>query len=469
MKQVSSAEMSAEPYQQWASYDPLYDPLTRSHPGTGQDYAPTYWAATAGPAPQDDGPVSADSDTDVVVIGSGFTGLSCALHLAREHGIKATVLEANRVAWGCTSRNGGQAQLASGRLSRSEWIARWGLDTARRLHAEILDAMETFKGLVAEIDCDPQPGGHLFVAHKPAALAKLEAEAKVLRDSFDYPVEMLSRAQLHDRYFREDEAVGAMHEPEGIGVHPLKLAYGYLRAARALGARVHPASPVTWWETRDGVHHLRTPGGTVKARAVAVTTGGYTSQVLHPRLRNRIMPIMSNSMVTRPLTPAEIDACNFRTHEVVTDTRTLRFYYRLLPDNRLQIGSRAAITGSDAANPRHEQLLHEGIARKFPPLAGIESDYSWWGWVDVSHDMMPRVTRAQDRSDVFYALGYGGNGVMYSSQAGRRMAQLVAGQPDGAFDLPIFSTELPGHPLAPVRRLGQALLYRWYHLRDERL
>jgi len=233
MKQVSSAEMSAEPYQQWASYDPLYDPLTRSHPGTGQDYAPTYWAATAGPAPQDDGPVSADSDTDVVVIGSGFTGLSCALHLAREHGIKATVLEANRVAWGCTSRNGGQAQLASGRLSRSEWIARWGLDTARRLHAEILDAMETFKGLVAEIDCDPQPGGHLFVAHKPAALAKLEAEAKVLRDSFDYPVEMLSRAQLHDRYFREDEAVGAMHEPEGIGVHPLKLAYGYLRGAGA--------------------------------------------------------------------------------------------------------------------------------------------------------------------------------------------------------------------------------------------
>jgi len=174
-------------------------------------------------------------------------------------------------------------------------------------------------------------------------------------------------------------------------------------------------------------------------------------------------------MVTRPLASGEIAACNFRTHEVVTDTRTLRFYYRLLPDNRLQIGSRAAITGSDAANPRHQRLLHEGLARKFPPLAGIESDYSWWGWVDVSHDMMPRVTRAQDRSDVFYALGYGGNGVMYSSQAGRRMAQLVAGQPDGAFDLPIFSTELPGHPLAPVRRLGQALLYRWYHLRDERL
>ena len=469
MKQVSLSDATITRHRAWARYDPHYDPLTRPHPGRGQDYAPTYWAATAGEAPEDDGPISADVDVDVAIIGSGFTGLSCALHLAREHGIKATVLEANRAVWGCTSRNGGQAQLASGRLSRSQWIARWGIGTAKRLHAEILDAMGTFKALADEFDCDAQPGGHLYVAHKPSALAKLEAEAKELRETFDYPCEILSRDALHERYMREDEAVGGMHEPEGIGVHPLKLAYGYLRAARAGGAKVHPASPVTGWETRGGIHHLHTPGGTVKARAVAVATGGYTSQVLHPRLRSRIMPILSNSMVTRPLTPDEIGACNFRTHEVITDTRTLRFYYRLLPDNRLQIGSRAAITGADAANPRHARLLHEGIARKFPPLAGIEVDYSWWGWVDVSHDMMPRVTRADGGADVFYALGYGGNGVMYSAQAGRRMAQLVAGQPDGAFDLPIFTSELPGHPLAPVRRLGQALLYRWYQLQDERL
>jgi len=469
MKQVSFAETPQKNEQAWSRYDPLYDPLVSPTPGTGRDYAPTYWVATAGPAPEDDGPITADTDADVVVIGSGFTGLSCALFLAREHGIKATVLEANRAVWGCTSRNGGQAQLASGRLSRSQWIKRWGLDTAKRLHSEILDGMNTFKGLTAEIDCDAQPGGHLYVAHKPSALAKLKAEAGLLREKFDYPCEILSRAQLHERYMREQEAAGAMHEPEGVGVHPLKLAYGYLRAARAHGARVHPASPVTGWETKQGIHHLRTPGGTVKARAVAVATGGYTSQELHPRLRSRIMPILSNSMVTRPLTTEEIAACNFRTHQVITDTRTLRFYYRLLPDNRLQIGSRAAITGADATNPKHQQLLKNSVARKFPPLAGIHIDYSWWGWVDVSHDMMPRITRAEGGADVFYALGYGGNGVMYSAQAGRRMAQLVAGQEDAALDLPIFTSPLPGHPLAPFRRLGQALLYHWYQFRDERL
>ncbi|MFW6024230.1 MAG: NAD(P)/FAD-dependent oxidoreductase, partial [Dichotomicrobium sp.] len=468
MKQVSPANAPTPHETHWAPYDPLYDPLTAKTPGHGQDYAPTYWTATAGPAPADDGPITADIDADVVVIGSGFTGLACTLFLAREHGIKATVLEANRAAWGCTSRNGGQALASSGRLPHSQWIRRWGLDTAKRMHAETLDAMETFKTLIREIDCDPQPGGHLYVAHKTSALRKLETEAALLREKFDYPCKILSRDQFHEQYMREAEAVGAMHEPEGIGIHPLKLAHGYLRAVRAGGATVHPASPVTGWETRGGVHHLRTPGGTVKARAVAVATGGYTSQSLHPRLRSRIMPILSNSMVTRPLTAHEIAACNFRTHQILTDTRILRFYYRLLPDNRIQIGTRAAITGADAANPKHQRLLEDGIARKFPPLTGIEIDYSWWGWVDVSHDMMPRVTRAENGTEVFYALGYGGNGVMYSAQAGRRMAQLVAGQCDGAFDLPLFTSALPGHPLAPFRRLGQAMLYRWYHLQDER-
>ena len=153
---------------QAAPYDPHFDPLV-SGPGTDQRYAPTYWVDTAGPPPEDDGPVRADMDADVVVIGSGFTGLATALFLAREHGIRATVLEANRAAWGCTSRNGGQGQNASGRLYRSQWIARWGIDTARRLDREIRDGFETWKSLVSQVDCDAQDGGHLYIAHRPRA------------------------------------------------------------------------------------------------------------------------------------------------------------------------------------------------------------------------------------------------------------------------------------------------------------
>ena len=214
-----------------------------------------------------------------------------------------------------------------------------------------------------------------------------------MNEQFGYAVRVFERDALHRDWCDEREAAGALYEAEGVGIHPLKFTYGLAARARALGVRLHTASPVQDWSVRGGVHHLRTPGGTVRARRVAVCTGGYTGQRLNPLLKNRLMPILSNSVVTRVLTEAERTACNLRSQTFMTDTRALRFYYRLLKDNRLQIGSRSAVTGADAADPVHEKLLTDAIARKFPPLAGIAIDHSWWGWVDVSHDMMPRIAR----------------------------------------------------------------------------
>jgi glycine/D-amino acid oxidase-like deaminating enzyme len=268
-----------------------------------------------------------------------------------------------------------------------------------------------------------------------------------------------------------------MLEQEGVGIHPLKFTYGLIKQARALGVQVHPSSPVLAWNTVGGIHHLRTPGGTVHAKRVAVCTGGYTGQTLNPLLKNKIMPILSNSVVTRVLTDAELSATNFKTHTFLTDTRTLRFYYRLLPDKRLQIGSRSAIHGADASNSKHLKLLTDAIARKFPPLAGIQIDYSWWGWVDVSHDMMPRITQPDPAQSVWYALGYGGNGLAFSTWAGKRLAERVAGKDadQAVFKLPIYDSPLQppnlfgvvqSPALAPFRRLGQRILYQWWGLQD---
>ncbi|TEA78729.1 NAD(P)/FAD-dependent oxidoreductase [Allopusillimonas ginsengisoli] len=461
------AEHSPERSFKESPYDPLYDPLV-SRTGRGQAYAPTYWVATAGPPPADDGPVDHDFDADVVVIGSGFTGLVTALNLAEEHGVKVVVLEANRAAWGCTSRNGGQGQNASGRLYRSQWIQRWGMDVAKRLDAEIHSGFDYWKSLIATIDCDAQPGGHLYTAHRQKKIAFLENECRVMRDVFGYDTRMLSRGELHERYAADQEAVGALHEPDGVGVHPLKLAFGYLRRLRALGVKVHTASPVQGWDTINGVHHLRTPGGVVRARRVAVATGGYTPQRLHKALTNKIMPILSNSMVTRVLTPEEREAAGLHSTTFITDTRTLRFYYRLLPDGSMQIGSRSALTGADAKNEKHLDLLKEGLYRKFPTLRGIPIAYSWWGWVDVSHDMMPRIVQPNPAEQVFYAFGYGGNGVSFSAHAGRRLAERVVGKDGKQWDLPIYNSPLPGHLFAPFRRLGQSMLYKYYYLRDEK-
>ncbi|WP_048306114.1 FAD-binding oxidoreductase [Halomonas sp. PR-M31] len=456
-------------------YDPAYDPLKSKTPGQGRDYAPTYWIGTAGEPPEDDGPVTQDMDVDVVIIGSGFTGLTAAIFLAQEHGIKATVLEANRSSWGCSTRNGGQAQCASGRLKRSQWIERWGLDTALKMHEECVAGMNTFKELIKDIDCEPQYGGHLYLAHRDKVMKTLEKEAKLLRETFDYDAQMLDADTVKRDWVGDTEAAGAMHEPEGIGIHAGKLAFGYHKKARALGAKIHPCSPVQGWETRNGVHYLKTPGGTVKARAVGIATGGYTSQSLHPELKNRLLPILSNSLVTRPLTEKEIDDCSFKTKQVITDTRILRHYYRRLPDNRVQIGSRSAISGKDAPAKKFEEMLIRDLHLKFPALKGIQIDYSWWGWVDVSHDMMPRIYQPDASQELYYALGYGGNGVMYSAQAGKRLAQFIAGQGQ-ELDLPIFNSRLPfpnlrekveSEVFAPFRRIGQRFLYRWYYLQDE--
>ncbi|KPU90180.1 FAD-dependent oxidoreductase [Variovorax paradoxus] len=472
---------SAEPVPATPSrpYDPRYDPLLAPDPGAGRAYAPTWWVASAGTPPEDDGPLVQDIDVDVAIVGSGATGMSTALYLAQEHGIRATVLEANQAAWGCSSRSGGQGQNASGRLKRSQWIARWGLDTAKKLDAEIRAGFENFKALTQQIDCDAFDGGHLYLAHRREKLPVLAAEAALMRDTFGYATRMMSAEEVRSDYCDERETVGAMFEAEGVGIHPLKFTFGLLRRARALGVKVHTSSPVQGWQTIDGVHHLRTPGGTVRARRVAVCTGGYTGQALSPLLKNRVMPILSNSVVTRELTEAELKATNFRSKTFLTDTRTLRFYYRLLEGNRLQIGSRSSVSGADAEAPVHLKLLTDAIARKFPPLANIRIDHSWWGWVDMSHDMMPRITQPDASKKIWYAVGYGGNGVSFSTWAGKRLAERIAGRDAGreVFELPIYDSPLPfpnvmglveSQAFAPFRRMGQRMLYKWYWLKDEK-
>lgn len=474
MNSTSSARSASSPY------DPLYDPLVTSTPGVGRAYAPTYWVASAGTPPDDDGPIQGDTDADVVIIGSGSTGVSTALYLAQEHGIKAVVLEANQSSWGCSSRSGGQGQNASGRLTRAQWIERWGLDVAKKLDKEIRTGYENFKQLTTEIECEAHNGGHLYLAHRSEKVAYLQGMTKVRNEIFGYKSKMLSAEEVRRDYCDEREQFGAMLEEEGVGVHPLKFTFGLIRKARALGAKIHTASPVQGWETVGDMHLLKTPGGVVRAKRVVVCTGGYTGQKLTPLVKNKILPILSNSLVTRPLTDAELKATNFKSLTFLTDTRILRFYYRRLRDNRLQLGSRSSVTGADAENPIHLKLLTDAIARKFPPLAGIKIDYSWWGWVDVSHDMMPRITRPDPSQNVWYALGYGGNGVSFSTWAGKRLAERVAGKDDGreVFNLPIYSSPLEypnlfdkvrSEAFAPFRRFGQRFLYKWYWMRDEKL
>ena len=439
------------------------DPLLAPGPGEGLDYPPSYWAATAGPGPEDDGPAPARVDTEVAIVGGGYTGLSCAYHLAAHCGVRATVLEANRPGWGCSGRNGGFARMALGRYSAGDMLAAWGREAARRAFGETMASLECVRGLIRDggIDCDAIEAGHLKIAHRPGRAPQLEAEAELLQREFEYPAQFLSAAEVHDQHIGGTQAHGALRIPDALAVHSLKLALGVLRMARAAGAVVHSASPVIAWEKRGTEHRLATPRGEVRAKTVVVATNGYTP----PALRARLFPVLSHIIVTRPLTETETRATGFVTRHVLTDTRKLLYYWRRLPDDRIMFGGRGTVSDEPGAHERQRDFLLAELKAKLPALKDLTVDYDWHGWICITRDFLPHVSGAADDTSVHYALGYQGSGVSFSLYAGKLLAWRVTGRPAGE-PLPPVAQPLEPFPLHRLLRLAQKPVYSYFRMHD---
>jgi len=446
-----------------------YDPLTADSPGTGALHMPSYWTATAGPAPADDGIAPPAADADVVIIGGGYTGLSCAWHLAKTYGIKPVVLEANRPGWGCSGRNGGFARAAIGRHGYARMIELWGRDTARRMFGESLAAVQNVRDVLREgnITGTGSEAGHLKIAHRPSRAAALAREVELLQREFDYPAGFLDAGQLRDHHIGGTEAHGALRFPDALAVHPLKLAYGLLALARAAGATVYSASGVTGWKKTGATHLLTTPHGSVRARTVVLATNGYTPEHLHSCVRGTTLPVLSHIIVTRPMTAAEKNASGFHTDHVLTDTRKLLYYWRRLADDRILFGGRGMITDSSGGHARQRDFLLAELKAKLPALRDITVDHDWWGWVCLTADSMPHIHHAADDPSVHYAMGYQGSGVACGPYAGKLLAGVIAGDSSANPASPV-ATALPRFPFAALRRAGQRAMYQWYRWCDDR-
>jgi glycine/D-amino acid oxidase-like deaminating enzyme len=446
----------------------VYDPLRNHGPGCGREHAPSYWAATAGAAPDDDGPLRGDAEVDIAIVGGGYTGLSCAYHLARDHGVKATVLEANRAGWGCSGRNGGSVRPSIGKLSYQRIIRKWGLEMARRIYGEAGKALATTRELIAKspIDCGMIEGGVLKVAHRPSRFRELVSEAGFLKETFGFETEILGAEAVEAGYMAGPEVHGAIRYPDGIGVQPLRLAHGILALGRAAGATVHAASPVTGWDKEDGRHILTTPEGRLRARKVALATNGYTAERLHPCVSKRLLPVLSHIIVTRPLSAEEVAACNYQTPIPVIDTRNINQYYRLLPDRRVLFGSRGGLTDSEASRIRQRAFLRERLGSKFPPLRDVAIDFDWNGFVCLSLDWIPHIHQVEDDPSIHYSLAFGGGGLAFSLQAGRRLAGRLAGNRGDEPDIPTTTTPLPRFPFAAFRRVGQQVAIAYLQMKD---
>jgi len=451
----------------------MYDPMLDDSPGCGIEYPNSYWAdvsgANNGNKPKDDGQLQQDIDVDVAIIGAGYTGLSCALHLAREHGIKAHVLEANQTAWGCSGRNAGFILKSSGRKPYATMQKQWGEEVMRGIYGEMCEGVETVNSLISEgIDCDQQEAGFIKVAHKPSMFKSLQAQAKLQQQMFGYDVQVLSKHELHQNYMADENAYGAIRYQDGFGLNPLKLAWGYQKLARQAGVKVHTSTPVSFADSKEqNKTRLITPKGTVTAKKVVIATNGYTPKGFHSLVTNRTLPVLSQIIVTEPLSDDQIAACHFLTSNVVMDTRALKYYYRKLPDNRILFGGRGAITGKNADDPYYAQRLLSVLKTSFPALKNLKYNYAWSGWICMALDDLPHIyegEKGSDHEDVFYAMGYCGSGVSFSVQAGKRLAEKVAGKT--VPNLPLYNSALPKFPFAPLRRVGQWGYFHYGKIKD---
>jgi glycine/D-amino acid oxidase-like deaminating enzyme len=436
-----------------------------SRPGAA--HVESYWAATAGDEIARCTPVGCDIDADIAIIGGGYTGLSCAYHLARDHGVSAHVLEANRVGWGCSGRNGGFCSIGIGKEDFGDWIARFGLERAKATFEMGRDAVNTVSDIIAAegIACDRTPDGGLELAHKPNRLPQMAARARRMNELFGLEADVLSKADLERGYLASRESHGAVLHKGGFGLHALKYANGLARAALARGAALHNASPVTEWRRNGQRHLLQTPGGIVRAKQVVIATNGYTGDRLHPWMAGRLLPVLSNIIVTRPLTEAERQAAGWRTYLKIWDSRRLLFYYRLLPDNRVLFGARGGVEDSAAEHRYRRAWLERRLGDMFPPLAGIGSDYFWHGWVCASYDKNPHAGTTDDPT-VHYALAYMGTGVALATHCGKLLAHRLGGDRDATFGT-LLETTLPRFPFPALRRIYQRVAYAGFTLQDE--
>ncbi|MEH6491172.1 NAD(P)/FAD-dependent oxidoreductase [Halopseudomonas sp.] len=416
----------------------------------------SYYAASANATPERP-PLQGRHETDVCVIGAGYTGISTALFLL-EQGFKVTVLEAVKVGFGASGRNGGQIVNSYSRdidvIERTT-----GAKQARLMGEMAFEGGRIIRERVAKynIQCDLKDGG-VFAAFNDKQMGHLESQKKLWERYGHTQLEMLDEQRIR-QVVNTERYVGGMLDMSGGHIHPLNLVLGEAAAVESLGGVIHEHSRVTKVDqgAKPVVH---TEQGQVVANYVVVAGNAYLGNLL-PQLAAKSMPCGTQVITTEPL-GEELAQSLLPQDYCVEDCAYLLDYYRLSGDKRMIFGGGVVYGARDPADV--EALVRPNLIKTFPQLKDVKIDYAWTGNFLLTLSRLPQVGRIGD--NIYYSQGCSGHGVTYTHLAGKILAEALRGQAE-RFDA--FAS-LPHYPFPGGRlfRVPFTAMGAWYYqMRDK--
>ncbi|KAE9627553.1 NAD(P)/FAD-dependent oxidoreductase [Parasedimentitalea maritima] len=430
--------------------------LNLLHSNDNKGEYPSSWYAATANSLDPFASLSGDIRADVCIIGAGYTGLSTALHLA-EAGMRVVLLEAHRVGFGASGRNGGQ--LGSGqRLDQEGLEALMGDPEAQKLWKLGEDAKDLVKDLIKRhsIDCDLKPGV-AWTGSSVSEVAHLHEYGAHLQNHYGYgELEILDQQTCHQLCPSPDYKGGFL-DHGAAHLHPLNYALGLARAAAAAGAEIYEQSEVLQIDPGTEVK-VSTASGSVRADHLVLACNGYLGG-LNSQVASRVMPINNFIAATEPLGN---DAAKVLTRDVaIADSKFVVNYFRLSADKRLLFGGGESYGYKFPSNI--DAVVRKPMTQIFPHLRDVKVDYTWGGTLGITMKRMPYLARLG--TNVISASGYSGHGVGTASHAGQLMALAIQGQSEG-FDT-MSRVPAPAFPGGPRMRSPLLVLaMTWYALRD---
>lgn len=389
-------------------------------------------------------------ETDVCVIGGGLAGLATALGLA-ERGKRVVLLEARRVGWGASGRNGGFC-LSGFAASPDALIKKLGKDDARKVYGMTKDAQKLIRKRIREhkIKCDPVDGSVVTSWYNDADAIKRKGD--YLAENFGENIEFWSREETRENYI-SDKYYESLFFPDNFHLHPLRYARGLAKAISDKGGLIFEGSPVIEACRKSEPMEVRTATGTVRAQHIVFCGSAYFVNEPEKILSDACLPIATYVMVTEPIKP-ELFETAIRAPYAIRDTRYADDYYRPLPDNRLLWGGRISV-GKDPKNLAEE--MRRDMVKIYPQFADVKAEIAWSGLMGYTVHRMPLIGRFEP--GVWYCTNFGGNGVGPTTAGGEVIAKAIAEKDESYKLFKPFGFEYAGGMFGPL--VAQAVYRSW--------